>query len=75
MITPLVQRLEVRLPPVLGLLAIVECGILFGVLGVIFAMPLAVVTMVLVKKLYVDELERRAKQGEKRKTAAAESTD
>lgn len=71
-ITPLVQRWAVRLPPVLGLLAIVACGILFGALGVIFAMPLAVVTMVLVKKLYVDELERRAKRGGKAKSAAAD---
>jgi predicted PurR-regulated permease PerM len=60
-ITPLVQRWAVRLPPVIGLLAIVACGLLFGVLGVVFAMPIAVVVMVLVKKLYVeDTLERRA---------------
>ena len=58
--TPLVQRWAVKLPPVLGLLAIVVCGILFGVPGVIFAMPIAVVVMVLVKKLYVeDTLEKR----------------
>jgi predicted PurR-regulated permease PerM len=60
-ITPLVQRWAVRLPPVIGLLAIVACGLLFGVLGVVFAMPIAVVVMVLVKKLYVeDTLERNA---------------
>jgi predicted PurR-regulated permease PerM len=61
-ITPLVQRWAVKLPPVIGLLAIVACGLLFGVLGVVFAMPIAVVVMVLVKKLYVeDTLERRAR--------------
>ena len=60
-ITPLVQRWAVRLPPVIGLLAVVACGLLFGVLGVVFAMPIAVVVMVMVKKLYVeDTLERRA---------------
>lgn len=60
-ITPLVQRWAVRLPPVIGLLAIVACGILFGLAGVIFAMPLAVVLMALVKDLYVeDTLERKA---------------
>jgi predicted PurR-regulated permease PerM len=60
-ITPLVQRWAVRLPPVIGLLSIVACGLLFGVLGVVFAMPIAVVVMVLVKKLYVeDTLEKRA---------------
>jgi predicted PurR-regulated permease PerM len=62
-ITPLVQRWAVRLPPVIGLLAIVACGLLFGVLGVIFAMPIAVVVMVLVKKLYVeDTLEKPAQK-------------
>lgn len=60
-LTPLVQRWAVRLPPVIGLLAIVACGLLFGVLGVVFAMPIAVVVMVLVKRLYVeDTLERNA---------------
>lgn len=54
-ITPLVQRWAVKLPPVLGLLGIVVCGLLFGVLGVIFAVPIAVVTMVLVKDLYVED--------------------
>lgn len=59
-LTPLVQRWAVKLPPVVGLLAIVACGLVFGVLGVIFAMPMAVVTMVFVKDLYVkDTLERR----------------
>lgn len=58
-ITPLVQRWAVNLPPVIGLLAIVACGLLFGVVGIIFAMPIAVVTMVLVRRLYVEEtLER-----------------
>lgn len=54
-ITPLVQRWAVKLPPVVGLLAIVICGTLFGIPGVIFAMPIAVVVMVLVKKLYVED--------------------
>lgn len=58
-ITPLTQRWAVELPPVHALLAIVACGLLFGVLGVIFATPLVVVVMVLVRKLYVeDTLER-----------------
>jgi predicted PurR-regulated permease PerM len=60
-ITPLVQRWAVKLPPVLGLLAIVVCGLLLGVLGVIFAVPIAVVVMVLVRELYVkDTLENRS---------------
>lgn len=59
-ITPLVQRWAVKLPPVLGLLAVVICGLLFGLLGVIFAVPIAVVVWVLIKDLYVeDTLEHR----------------
>jgi len=73
-ITPLVQRWAVKLPPVLGLLAIVFCGLLFGALGVIFAMPIAVVVMVLVKDLYVEDTLEGTRQvrapREKRLTSA-----
>lgn len=59
-LTPLVQRWAVELPPVVALLSIVMFGLLFGVMGVVFATPLAVVTMALVQHLYVeDTLERR----------------
>lgn len=72
-LTPLVQRWAVKLPPVIGLVAIVVCGLLFGVLGVIFAMPIAVVVMVLVKDLYVeDTLEGRGtRRGPKTELASA----
>lgn len=66
LLTPLVQRWAVELPPVVALLSIVVCGLLFGVPGVIFATPIAVVTMAMVKHLYVeDTLEQRpARRGE-----------
>jgi predicted PurR-regulated permease PerM len=54
-IFPLVERRVVSLPPALALFAIVAGGVLFGTLGMIFGFPLAVVTFVLVKKLYVRE--------------------
>ncbi|MEO6005632.1 MAG: AI-2E family transporter, partial [Opitutus sp.] len=44
----------VNLPPAIAILAIVALGLLFGVMGVLFAMPLTVVLVVLVKKLYVE---------------------
>lgn len=53
-IMPLVQRWAVALPPALGLIGVVVFGLLFGVLGVLFATPLMVVVMVLVQKLYVE---------------------
>ncbi len=52
---PLIQRWAVELPPVVGLLAIVAGGLLLGVPGVVFATPLAVVLMRLVKHLYVED--------------------
>lgn len=60
MIAPLVQERMVRLPPALFLLAVVVFGGIFGMLGVIFAAPLAVVSYVAVQKLWVrDALHER----------------
>jgi predicted PurR-regulated permease PerM len=57
LVLPLAQKWAVALPPVLGLLSIVAFGLLFGLLGVIFAIPLTVVAVVLVQRLYVDKLD------------------
>lgn len=54
-ITPLIQQRAVDLPPVVALLGIVAFGILFGILGIILAVPLSVVALVAVKQLYVRE--------------------
>jgi predicted PurR-regulated permease PerM len=54
-LVPLIQRQTVALPPVLGLFSLVAFGILFGVLGILLAIPLTVVLLVLVKHLYVRE--------------------
>ena len=56
LITPLAQRWAVALPPAIGLLSVVAFGLLFGVMGVLFATPLAVVTMVLLRELYVKDV-------------------
>lgn len=53
MITPLVQRSMVSIPPVLTLFAIVSFGVLFGPLGVVFGAPLTVLIFVAVNRLYV----------------------
>lgn len=55
LLTPLVQRWAVELPPVVALLSILAAGLLFGPLGVLFATPLAVVVMVLVRHLYIED--------------------
>lgn len=52
---PMVQQWAVHVPAVVLLFSLIGFGMLFGVLGVIFAAPLTVVTYVLVKRLYVQE--------------------
>lgn len=55
LIQPLIQQYAVDLPAVVLLFSLLAFGLLFGTLGVIFAAPLAVVSYVLVKRLYVVE--------------------
>lgn len=50
-VAPLVQKWAVELPPVLGLVAAIVFGVLFGLMGVFLAAPLMVVAMILVQKL------------------------
>lgn len=56
-IVPLAQRWAVSIPPAVTLLGIVAAGLLFGPMGVFLAMPLIVVAVTLVNKLYVEALE------------------
>jgi predicted PurR-regulated permease PerM len=53
-IQPFVQRWAIALPPALGLIAVLAFGVALGPLGVVFAVPLMVVTMLLVQRLYVE---------------------
>jgi len=71
-ISPLVQRRAVSMPPVVALFAIVVFGFLFGLLGVFLAVPLAVALLVLVKKLWVRQTlgEETEVPGEDGATAA-----
>jgi predicted PurR-regulated permease PerM len=52
-IMPLAQRWAVELPPALGLISLVAFGLLFGILGIFFGSPLAVVVMCIVQALYI----------------------
>jgi predicted PurR-regulated permease PerM len=56
LVLPIAQRWAVSLPPALTLLGIVAFGAVFGPMGVLFAMPLLVVTLTLVDKLYVERI-------------------
>ncbi len=54
-IQPVIQQFAVEIPAVITLFALLAFGLLFGVLGILLAAPLAVVSYVLVKRLYVIE--------------------
>lgn len=55
LISPLIQRHEANLPPVVAILVQLLMGILFGPIGLVTAAPLAVTVMVCVQMLYVHD--------------------
>jgi predicted PurR-regulated permease PerM len=56
LIHPLVFKNAVELPPAITISALLLFGALFGFLGLLLATPLAAVTMVLIKMLYVEDM-------------------
>ncbi len=56
LITPVVMKHAVELPPALTLVATVVAGVLFGLPGILLATPLLVVVKLLVEKLYVEDV-------------------
>jgi predicted PurR-regulated permease PerM len=65
---PLVAGRAVAVPPAVGLFAVVAIGVLFGPPRLLLGYPLAVITDVAVRKLYV-----RATLGEKVEVAGERS--
>jgi predicted PurR-regulated permease PerM len=61
-LTPLIQQRAIHLPPALLISMQVLLGVLFGAAGLILAAPLAVVGMVAVNLLYIEDVlgDRRA---------------
>jgi len=55
LLQPLVQQYAVDLPGVVLIFSLIAFGMLFGAIGILFAAPMAVVSYVMVKKLYVQE--------------------
>jgi len=55
-LTPLVDRRSVELPPVLTISAQVLLGTLFGFVGLLVASPLTATAMILVKMLYIENV-------------------
>ncbi|HYC05720.1 MAG TPA: AI-2E family transporter [Azospirillaceae bacterium] len=55
LLQPVIQRRVAAVPPVVTLFSLLVFGSLFGPLGVVFAVPLAVVAMVFVNRFYVED--------------------
>ncbi|MCB0064135.1 MAG: AI-2E family transporter [Caldilineaceae bacterium] len=55
-LTPIVHRYTVSLPPALSLIGVLAMGALFGFVGVLVATPLIAVAIVLVKMVYIEEV-------------------
>lgn len=53
-ITPLIQQRAVRIPPALLIVMQILMTVLFGIMGTLFATPLAVTAIVVVQILYVE---------------------
>jgi len=55
-ITPLVQQQAVSLPPIILITAQIAMGVLAGATGILLAAPLAIVVIVLLQMLYVEDV-------------------
>lgn len=56
LVTPLIEQKAVYLPPALTILAQMAGGLIFGVLGLLLATPLTACAMILVRRLYVEDV-------------------
>jgi predicted PurR-regulated permease PerM len=63
LITPLIQQKTVSLPPALTISTQISLGILFGAGGIVFATPLTAAALVLLKRLYVEDMLEAEKMG------------
>lgn len=56
LVTPLIQQRVVTLPPAIVIVVQLASGAAFGLLGLLFATPMAVVVMVLVQRLWIEDV-------------------
>jgi predicted PurR-regulated permease PerM len=56
LLTPMILKRRLEIPPVLTILAVSAFGVVFGVLGMLAAEPLTAATLLLVKRLYVRDV-------------------
>ena len=64
-ITPLIQKMAIAMPPALTLSAQAVIGTLFGVIGLAFATPLVALSTLLLRQLYIGDYlgDESAKRG------------
>ncbi len=55
LVTPMIQKYEVSLPPLLTIAAQFLMGALLGIIGLMMAAPLVVVATVLIQMLYIED--------------------
>jgi predicted PurR-regulated permease PerM len=55
-VTPLIERRTVELPPVLTVVSQLALAVLFGAVGLILATPILAVVMVLVQTIYIQDI-------------------
>lgn len=53
LITPLIEKRVVSLPPALVIIMQILMGVIFGTLGILFASPIAVIIIILIQILYI----------------------
>ena len=53
---PIIQEHATAMPPALTILVVVAAGVLFGLLGVLLATPLLLVALILVQRVYVEDV-------------------
>ncbi|MCY7346629.1 MAG: AI-2E family transporter [Pyrinomonadaceae bacterium] len=56
LVTPMIERRTVELPPVLTIVSQLALAILFGAVGLILATPILAVVMVLIQTLYIEDV-------------------
>ncbi|MBD1384513.1 AI-2E family transporter [Mucilaginibacter rigui] len=59
-VTPLIQKKMINIPPALTIISQVLMGVLSGVLGIILAVPLLSIIIILVDEIYVKKINHEA---------------
>lgn len=75
LVTPMIERRTVELPPVLTIAAQLALTILVGAVGLILATPILAVVMVLVQTLYIEDVLGDKETEVEEKSEAREATD